>query len=136
MEEILARGFMNLLGRLDGPMHIRFIVQPAVALLLGVRAGVEDARGGEPPFFTGLWHSAHRRKRLRQAWDDIRRVFVIAAVIDAVYQTWVQRAIFFLELLVTATLLALVPYALVRGPACRVARAWLVLSARRRVRKP
>jgi hypothetical protein len=129
MEEILARGFRNLLGRLDGPMHIRLIVQPAVAILLGLRAGLRDARAGQPPFLAILCHPEHRRERLRQAWRDIRSVFVAAAVIDAVYQTWVHHAIFFLELLVTATLLALVPYAFVRGAARRAGRAWLALRA-------
>jgi hypothetical protein len=136
MEEILARGFSHLLGRLDGPLHFRFIVQPAVAILLGLRAGIKDARAGEHPFLAVLWHAEHRRERLRQAWGDIRNLFLVAVVIDAVYQTWVHHGIFLLELLVTATFLALVPYALVRGPACRIARAWLALRSSRHLRSP
>jgi hypothetical protein len=130
MEEAIARGFMNLLGRLDGPMHIRFIVQPAVAVLLALRAGMRDERAGEPPFLAALRQRERRRERLRQAWSDIGQVFLVSVVLDAIYQVWIQHGIFLLELLVTATLLALVPYGLVRGPARRIGHAWRVRKAR------
>ena len=125
MEEAIARGWMNLLARLDGPMHIRFIVQPAVAILLGVRAGVKDARADHLPFLVALRRAEMRPEMLRQAWSDIGRVFLLSMVLDAIYQTWVHHGIFLLELLATATLLALVPYGVVRGPARRIARSWL-----------
>ena len=124
MAEAVARGWANFIGRLDGPMHLRLILQPAVATFLAIRAGMKDARNGEPPFLAALFRSSKpRRERLRQAWSEIRKVFLLAVVLDAVYQTWVHAGIYLLELLVTATLLALVPYGLVRGPAARVARA-------------
>jgi hypothetical protein len=131
MEEVFVRGWMNLLHRLDGPMHIRFIVQPAVAALLAIRAGVRDARAGEPPFLVALCRRERTRERLREAWSDVGRVFLVAVVLDAVYQTWIHRGIFLVELLVTATLLAIVPYGLVRGPARRIAAAWLAFEERR-----
>ena len=127
MEEALARGWTNLFARLDGPMHIRLIVQPLVALLLGVRAGMRDARAHRPPFLAALRRHEQRRERLRQGWRDIGKVFLLAAAIDAIYQTWVHQGIFLLELLVTATVVALVPYALVRGPARRIAGAWIAV---------
>jgi hypothetical protein len=52
----------------------------------------------------------------------VRNVFLIAAVLDAIYQFTVQQFIYPLELLFTATLLAIVPYCLLRGPVNRVAR--------------
>lgn len=127
MEEALARGWTNLLARLDGPMHIRLIVQPLVAILLGVRAGMRDARARRPSFLATLRRPEQRRERLRQGWSDVGKVFLVAVVLDAVYQTWVHQGIFLLELLLTATVIALVPYALVRGPARRIAGAWIAL---------
>jgi hypothetical protein len=50
-------------------------------------------------------------------------VFVVAAVLDAVYQLIVQRGVFLLELLVVAILLAIFPYILIRGPVNRLATA-------------
>lgn len=133
MEEAIVRGWLDLIHRLDGPLHFRFIVQPTVAVLLGLRAGLRDARAGEPPFFEALRDRERRRERLRQAWSDIGKVFLVAVVLDAVYQVWVQHGIFLFELLLTATLLALVPYGLVRGPTHRIARAWRAPRARRNV---
>jgi hypothetical protein len=134
MEEAIARGWMNLFARLDGPMHFRFIVQPAIAVLLAVRAGIRDARACRRPFLASSWRREHARERMRQGWIDVGKPFIAAVVVDAVYQTWVHRGIFLLELLATATLLALVPYGLVRGPAGRIAHAFIALRQRRRAR--
>jgi hypothetical protein len=121
MHEILARGWANFVGRLDGPMHFRFIVQPLVAMLLGIRAGLRDARAGEPPL---LWAVARlperRRERMMDALRDLSSILVVATVLDAAYQLVVHRGIYLFELLLTVAVLALVPYALVRGPAARV----------------
>lgn len=124
MQEMLARGWADFVGRLDGPMHFRFIVQPLVAMLLGIRAGVRDARAGEPPF---LWTVARvperRRERVLGGLRDLSSVLLLAAVLDAAYQLVVHRGIYVFELLFTVAVLALVPYALVRGPAGRLV-AW------------
>jgi hypothetical protein len=130
MQEVLARGWADFLGRLDGPMHFRFIVQPLVAMVLGVRAGVRDARVGEPPFLWAVVHLPERRReRVRQGLRDVAGVMVAAGVLDAAYQLIVHRGIYLLELLVTVVVLALVPYALVRGPAARLS-AWKQRHAR------
>jgi hypothetical protein len=104
MLEILARGWANLIARLDGPLHFRFIVQPLVAMLLGARAALREAR--EPRL-------EQRRDRVRRAARDVRTVFLVSVVLDAVYQIRVHVSIFALELLVTSALLAIVPYAIV-----------------------
>jgi hypothetical protein len=117
-------------------MHLRFFLQPAVAVLLAIRAGMRDAREGASPFFASLRNPEHRRERLRHAWKDTRKVFFVAVVLDAIYQVWFYRAIYALEMLITATLLALVPYALVRGPAARIARAFLAARHHNAQRAP
>jgi len=119
IEDAVVRGWMNLVHRLDGPLHARFIVQPAVATLLAVRASVRRARAGAPQGRA----VSRSRAWLRRAWSDVGRVFLVAVVLDAAYQVWVERAIYALELLLTATLLALVPYVVASGAAAAVARA-------------
>jgi len=52
MGEILNRFWENLAGRLSGPMNFRLVIQPTVAGILAIRAGLKDARGGRP--FCGL----------------------------------------------------------------------------------
>ena len=49
---LTERFVQDILARLSGPGRLRFIVQPTVAIMLGVRSGIKDARDGVPPF---LW---------------------------------------------------------------------------------
>jgi hypothetical protein len=51
--------------------------------------------------------------------------FLVAIVLDLVYQLITAKFVHPLEPLFTATLLALVPYALLRGPFNRLARRFL-----------
>ncbi len=131
MHEILARGWSNFLARLDGPMHFRFVVQPLVAAILALRAGLRDARAGEPPFLWAILRDPERRSaRFKDALRDVASVMIVAAVLDAVYQVLVHGGIFLFELVITVAVLALVPYLLVRGPASRLARAGGALQKR------
>lgn len=57
------RFFQDILARLSGPGRLRFIVQPTVAIFLGLRSGIKDAQLGLPPFLWALtFHKAHRRQ--------------------------------------------------------------------------
>ena len=129
LEEIVTRGWENLVGRFGGPMSFRFLIQPAVAIVFAVRAGLRDAREGRPPFLWKLLTNRdHRRELLRQGWKDVGTVFIVAIVLDAIYQVIVHSGIFTLELLFAATVLALVPYAVARGLVTRLA-TWYGRSA-------
>jgi hypothetical protein len=123
VEEALRRGWEDLVGRPGGPMSVRLILQPAVAIILAIRAGMRDARDGQPPFLWVVWSNQGRRRELiRQGWKDVRNVFILAIVLDSIYQVIVHSGIYALELLLTATILALVPYVIVRGLVTRLAR--------------
>jgi len=50
--------FQDILARLSGPGKLRFIIQPTVAILLGVRDGTKDASAGMPPFLWGARFSS------------------------------------------------------------------------------
>lgn len=123
MEEILTRLWGNLIGRVHGPLTFRLILQPAMAVFLAIRAGIKDARENSPIYFWALFtHPAQRRQLLRDGWKSVGRVFILAIVIDAVYQFIVFRWLYPGEALVLAFVLAIVPYLLVRGPVNRIAR--------------
>jgi hypothetical protein len=123
MEDILSRTWVHLVGRLDGPLHFRFIVQPVVAVLIAARAGLRDAHAGRPPFLAALfWRRESRHGLWQETKKDIWKLFLVATLLDVVYQLRVHAAVFAGELLVTAVALSFVPYALVRGSVTRVAR--------------
>lgn len=104
-------------------MAFRVIMQPAMAVFFAIRAGLRDAREGQPPFlWTVFSDQVRRRELMRQAWGDVRSIFILALVLDSIYQVIGHSSIYALELLVTATVLAVVPYVIVRGLVTRVAR--------------
>jgi hypothetical protein len=123
MNDILVRIWENLGGRVGGPMSFRLLLQPAVAAVLAIRAGMQDARTGRPPYFwTILSNPADRRDLLREGWKAVAKVFVMAVVIDTVYQVVVFRWVYPFEVVLVAFLLACVPYLLIRGPVNRLMR--------------
>src|SRR5919202_294509 len=56
----------SLLARLSGPGEFRFVWQPLVAVLLGVRDGMNDAKAGRPPYIWGLFFNAAERRAMLQ----------------------------------------------------------------------
>jgi hypothetical protein len=119
---MLTRAWDQLIGRLSGPLPFRFVLQPLVAAALAIGAGLRDARAGRPPFlWTVLADRREWRATLRSGWRDIGMVFVVAVALDALYQVAVLRFFYPLQTLIVACLLALVPYAAIRGPVTRLA---------------
>lgn len=125
MEEWLTRFLQDFSGRLTGPLHFRFLLQPVMASILAIRAGMQDARESKPPYFWAIFTGAGNWKQLvREGWHAIAKVFVIAAIMDVIYQLIALRQVYVLDIAITAVLLAIVPYLLFRGPVNRMAQAW------------
>ena len=124
MDEILARFTENLFGRVSGPMHVRLILQPVMALIFAARAGLRDAKAGRTPYFWALFTADRNRRRLMaEGWKDVGKVFLIAVILDGVYQIITVHWIYPLETLVVAVILAFVPYLFFRGAITRLGRA-------------
>ena len=125
MDDQFARFWEHIIGRVSGPLSFRLILQPLVATVFAIRAGLADARAGKPLYTkTVLTHPTHHLDMLREGWKTVTKVFVLAALIDIAYQWMVFRWVYPGESLTVAILLACVPYLLIRGPANRIATAW------------
>ena len=123
MDDVLTRVWENLVGRTSGPMNFRLFVQPTVAAIIAILAGLKDAKEGRPAFlWAAFTNPNYRPELLRQGWKGVSKVFILAIILDAIYQLIVHRGVYVGETLITATLLAIVPYVLIRGPVNRVAR--------------
>ena len=76
-----------------------------------------------------LWAILTRPERrlqlLHEGWRGAMTPFLLAIALDCIYQLITVRFVYPLELLFTATLLALAPYAVLRGPFNRLARLFL-----------
>jgi hypothetical protein len=104
-------------------MSLRLILQPTIATILAIRAGLKDAREGNPPYFWSvLTDPAHRQVMLRDGWKSIGKVFIAALVLDVAYQLIVERFVYPGEAIIVAIVLAIVPYLVLRGLATRLAR--------------
>jgi hypothetical protein len=104
-------------------MKFRLILQPLMAIIFAVRSGLKDAKEGKPAYFWALFTDPdNRRNMLRDGWKAVGKVFVIAIIIDLVYQFIVFRWFYPGEALLVAAILAFIPYLLIRGPVNRVAR--------------
>ena len=122
MNTDLSAVWEQLAGRLEGPLFLRFLLQPTVAAILAVRAGIADARAGRSPYFwTLLSHPEERRQLIRAGWKDVSKVFFIAVILDTAYQLIVFHFVYVIQSITVAFVLAVVPYVLVRGPATRIA---------------
>jgi hypothetical protein len=119
--------FEHLIGRVHGPMHFRVIVQPLMACLFAVLDGIKDAREGRTAYFWALFtEPAHRMELLRRGWKSVGKIFILALVLDAIYQVWQLGTFYPGEAVLTAIVLAFVPYVLLRGPVNRfMPRKWI-----------
>jgi hypothetical protein len=123
MEEIWQRFVENFLNRLDGPLHFRFILQPLMAILFATLDGIKDAKLGKPAYFwTVATRPEHRRELLKDGWKHFGKIFILAMILDVIYQIIVHHTVYPMETLFVAIVLAVVPYVLLRGPVNRIAR--------------
>jgi len=116
MDNILTNFTAQLMERLDGPLHFRFFLQPLVAAGFAFRDGLRDAQVGRPPYGWSLLRgSQDRRWLVQQGWKAISKVFILAVVLDLVYQVIALHQFRLDTALIAACLLALIPYLLLRG---------------------
>src|SRR4051794_988301 len=119
--EAFSRAIGDLLERGSGPLHFRLVLQPIVASVLAIKAGLRDARKGQTPF---LWDVFTNREKcgqlIRSVWKDIGKLFTVAFLIDTVYQIFMLHAFYLLQALIVAMAVAVVPYTLLRGLVTRI----------------
>jgi len=121
VRDLLTEIWSMLIGRAGGPLTFRFVFQPTVAAILAIRAGVRDARKGNAPFLRSVFtNPIHRGELLREGWKDIGTVFMIAVLLDVIYALMVHSWLYPGQTLLVATILSIVPYALIRGPVTRL----------------
>jgi hypothetical protein len=123
MDDLYNWVLTHLIGRIDGPLKFRLVLQPIVATIFAVRDGLQDARDGRAPYFWIIFTEPERRRELlREGWQAVAKIFIFAAVMDVIYQYLVLGWIYPIAALFVAFLLAFLPYLLIRGPVNRIAR--------------
>jgi hypothetical protein len=115
--------FADIPRRLAGPGRFRFVMQPAVAILLGIRDGRQDARAGRRPYLLGLLAGGpDRRDQLRSGFRSVVNLLLMGILLDSVFQ-WVILGVSYPgAALVVGPVLITAPYGLARALANRAAR--------------
>jgi hypothetical protein len=115
--------FEDIPKRLAGPGRFRFVLQPLLATILGIRSGLDDARAGRPPYLYGLlMHRRLRRALVRSGSETVVNLLLMGILLDAVFQ-WVILGVSHPgAALVVGPVLIGAPYALARALSNRLAR--------------
>ncbi len=125
-----AVGFWDGIGRsLSGRGQFRLILQPAMAVILGVKLGVRDARQGVPPFVMRLLTAhAQRWTLFKQSLREAALPLVVALIMDSILQALTLGRVRPFAAAMVGGLLVWLPFIATRGFANRI---WTVTHARR-----
>jgi hypothetical protein len=126
IRDVFSRGSEQMLGRVSGPLNLRLLITPTIAVLFAIRAGLRDARERRPPFLWQAVTQPEERKRLRRSWwKDLGRMIIVVAVMDALYQFSLFRMFYLAQTLILIVVLAMAPYAVARSITNCLARGFI-----------
>jgi hypothetical protein len=112
----------DLPKRLAGPGRFRFILQPLIATILGIRNGLADARAGRPPY---LWAVLFRRdlrgEMMRTGLATVANLLLMGILMDSVFQWVLLGASYPGAALVVGPVLIVTPYTIARALSNRFA---------------
>ena len=116
---------------LHGPGRARFILQPLIAVILGVKDGRFDVVAGRPAYLAALAFSKDvRREEVTTAVRTIGKPLAVAVALDAVLQYVIFDAVHLWQALAVGATLVALPYLAARALTDRILR-----RRSRRVRK-
>jgi hypothetical protein len=123
---LFSREFLeDLPRRLLGPGRFRFLLQPAMAVALGVVAGRADARARRPPYLYALLLGSEDRDQLvRSGFRDVVNLLLMGILVDSACQWLILGASYPGAALVVGPVLIALPYAAARALANRVTTAF------------
>jgi hypothetical protein len=122
MVDLIDRLWREIGARPEGPLALRFYLQPIMATFLAIRDGLKDARSGREPYlWSAFFSSGHRKEILADGWKSAGKILLIAAGLDVIYQLIVLHGLRPIQTVLIAVALAIVPYILFRGPVNRIA---------------
>ena len=121
---LFSRQFLEELPqRLTGPGRLRFVIQPLIAIFLGWRSGLSDARAGRPAYLYGLLlGNVDRKAQLRSGLAVVRDLIAVGIVLDAVAQLLIYGEVHPGAAAVVGPVLICIPYAVSRALTNRVAQ--------------
>jgi len=123
---LFSREFLeDIPNRLTGPGRFRFILQPVVAIILGIRSGLNDARAGRPAYLYGvLFHRGLRRELVKSGFESVVNLLLMGILLDSIFQWVLFGASYPGAALVVGPTLIVAPYSIARALSNRVYGIW------------
>ena len=123
MDDMWMRFATQMAARVSGPMKFRLVLQPAHGVVLRNPRRAGGCQVGQAAVLLGPCVGlADRVGMLEGGWKDVGKVFILAIVLDVMYQLIVFRFVYPGEALVVAVILAILPYLILRGLVTRMFR--------------
>jgi hypothetical protein len=111
----------GLIARVAGPMSLRFVFQPLIGLLLGVKDGMRDAKAGEPPFILDLiTNNENRKEKLSSLLTSLSKTVLIAVMLDIIAQYLIFSQVRITSAVIIAIIILVVPYSIARAATNRI----------------
>jgi hypothetical protein len=111
----------GLVSGLSGKGQFRLILQPTMALILGVRFGITDAKEGKAPFLFRLFSTRHERWGLfKRSLSDAALPLILALLMDGFLQYLTLHRVRPLQAVVVGVLLVWLPFTATRGLTNRI----------------
>jgi hypothetical protein len=108
--------FEELPHRFTGPGRFRFVLQPTIAILLGVRRGLADARAGNPRY--------GRKELLLSGVAAVSTLLALGVIMDIVFQFVVYKTVHPGVALLVGPIFIFAPYVLSRELTTHLATRW------------
>ncbi|MDH3710184.1 MAG: hypothetical protein OER04_09875 [Cyclobacteriaceae bacterium] len=113
----------KLVERFTGPFHLRFILQPLMAIIFGIKDGRMDASLKKPPYILNIILGKERRRDiLKHGLRSIAKVLAMGIVLDAIVQIYLFHGLFIMGAVMVGAVLIALPYALARGISNRLSK--------------
>lgn len=106
----------------NGPGRLRFFLQPVLAILLGIRDGVRDAKDGRPPYVWSVLTGTDRKQQLKHGLKQIAVPWAVGFGLSLVFQYVIRRVVHVGIAALFGAVFIAIPYMAARALSNRVYR--------------
>jgi len=115
--------WQGILDTAEGRGKLRFLLQPTISIILGIRLGLADAKAHRDPFLLRLFVTGKNRLEIaKEALRDVIVPFSIAIVLDGILQYFALGYVRPMAAVAVGATLVWVPFSLSRAFTDRIAR--------------
>jgi hypothetical protein len=112
----------HIIEMAGGKGTLRFLIQPALAVLLGIIHGIADHRHGHEPYLIGIVHArGHRSAKIGKALRQLLVPLCIAVIFSGIFQYVNRSHISVGYAVLYAVLFVAIPYFITRALTNRIA---------------